>query len=96
MSHTSHPYSMRLVILRPWKSRWFVRRDFKRPLKEDVLLREFLEKKLKVKLNSISNFSFTEEQVSGRNIENLIGATQIPLGVAGPLTIDNGQSAKHF
>jgi len=33
--------------LRPWKSRWFVRRDFKRPLKEDVLLREFLEKKLR-------------------------------------------------
>lgn len=47
MSHTSHPYAMRLEILRPWKSRWFSRRDFKKLLKEDVLLREFLEKKLR-------------------------------------------------
>ena len=49
--------------------------------------REFLEKVLKVKLENISKFSFTEEQVTGRNIENLIGSTQIPLGVAGPLKI---------
>ena len=49
--------------------------------------RVFLEKQLNIKLKNISNFSFTEEQVNGRNIENLIGATQIPLGVAGPLTI---------
>lgn len=49
--------------------------------------REFLEKKLNMKLESISNFSFTEGQVAGRNIENLIGATQIPLGVAGPIML---------
>lgn len=47
--------------------------------------REFLEKELKIKLNNISNFSFTESAVTNRNIENLIGATQIPLGIAGPL-----------
>lgn len=50
--------------------------------------REFLEKHLNIELNNIANFSFTEEQVSGRNIENLIGATQIPLGIAGPLNIN--------
>lgn len=48
MSHTVHPYSHRLGIIRDWKSRWFALhgkfRDF---LKSDVLLREFLEKKLK-------------------------------------------------
>lgn len=48
---------------------------------------EFLEKQLKIDLNNISNFTFTEKQVTGRNIENLIGATQIPLGVAGPLRV---------
>ena len=51
--------------------------------------REFLEKQLKIKLNNTAIFSFTEEQVAGRNIENLVGATQIPLGVAGPLKISN-------
>jgi hydroxymethylglutaryl-CoA reductase (NADPH) len=49
--------------------------------------REALEKELKIKLENISQFSFTEEQVTGRNIENLIGATQMPLGLAGPLKI---------
>lgn len=48
MSHTVHPYSHRLGIIRDWQSRWFALhgkfRDF---LKSDVLLREFLEKKLK-------------------------------------------------
>lgn len=47
--------------------------------------REFLEKQLKIKLENIANFTFTEESVTGRNIENLIGATQIPLGIAGPI-----------
>ncbi len=53
--------------------------------------REFLQKQLNINLGNVSNFSFTEEQVKDRNIENLIGAAQIPLGVAGPLKIDNGQ-----
>ncbi len=46
-----------------------------------------MEKELNIKLDNVSNFTFTEEQVTGRNIENLIGATQIPLGIAGPLTL---------
>lgn len=49
--------------------------------------RQFLEKELKIKLDNISQFTFTEDQAVGRNIENLIGTTQIPLGVAGPLTL---------
>ncbi|MBI3109471.1 hydroxymethylglutaryl-CoA reductase [Candidatus Daviesbacteria bacterium] len=47
--------------------------------------REFLEKQLNIKLDNIGNFTFIEDQAVGRNIENLIGATQIPLGVAGPI-----------
>lgn len=50
--------------------------------------RQFLEKELGINLDHIGNFSFTEESVTGRNIENLIGATQIPLGVAGPLKVN--------
>ncbi len=48
MSHTVHPYSHRLGIIRDWKSRWFgVKTKFKEFLKSDVLIREFLEKKMR-------------------------------------------------
>ncbi|MCL4365866.1 hydroxymethylglutaryl-CoA reductase, partial [Patescibacteria group bacterium] len=60
--------------------------------------RDFLAKELDIELDKIADFNFTEEEVSGRNIENLIGATQIPLGAAGPLKIINHQSLiiNHF
>lgn len=48
MSHSVHPYSHRLGIIRDWKSRWFgVKGQYQDFLKADVLLREFLEKKLR-------------------------------------------------
>lgn len=48
MTHTVHPYSHRLGILRDWKSRWFAPKGkYQEALRGDVLLREFLEKKLK-------------------------------------------------
>jgi len=49
--------------------------------------RKALEKKLHAKFLKIGNFSFDESIVSKRNCENIIGATQIPLGVAGPLGV---------
>ena len=48
MSHTVHPYSHRLGIIRGWKSRWFgVRDKYRLLLKSDTLLREYLEKDLR-------------------------------------------------
>ena len=47
MSHTVHPYSHRLGILRDWKSRWFAASGkYQEFLRSDVLLREYLEKRL--------------------------------------------------
>ena len=47
MTHTVHPYSHRLGIIRDWKSRWFgVKNKYKEFLRSDVLLRGYLEKKL--------------------------------------------------
>ncbi len=48
MGHTVHPYSHRLGVLRDWKSRWISdRKQYREYLKGDVLLREFLVKKLR-------------------------------------------------
>lgn len=48
MSHTVHPYSHRLGIIRDWKSRWFgVGEQYKDFLKADIFIREFLAKELR-------------------------------------------------
>ncbi len=48
MSHTVHPYAHRLGIIKDWKSRWFATdAKFRKNLKCDILLREFLAEKLR-------------------------------------------------
>ena len=47
MSHSVHPYSFRLGILRDWKSRWFRSKNYQEFLKSDLIMREWLEKRLR-------------------------------------------------
>src|SRR3989344_5308849 len=48
MSHTVHPYSHRLGIIRDWKSRWFGSKNkYKQYLRGDLIIRAFLENKLR-------------------------------------------------
>ena len=48
MSHTVHPYSHRLTIIKDWKSRWFsVNKKYRDSLKSDTLIREYLDKRLR-------------------------------------------------
>lgn len=48
MTHSVHPYSHRLGVIRDWKSRWFgTQGKYQEFLKTDVLLREFLEKRFR-------------------------------------------------
>ena len=48
MSHTVHPYSHRLGIIRDWKSRWFgVDKNYRTSLKADLTIREYLQKELR-------------------------------------------------
>lgn len=48
MSHTVHPYSHRLGIIRDWKSRWFgVGKKFRDYLKADTMIRDFVIRRLK-------------------------------------------------
>ncbi len=48
MTHTVHPYAHRLGIIRDWRSRWFgVKSKYKENLKGDILIFEYLKKRLK-------------------------------------------------
>ena len=47
MGQKVHPYGFRLGYTKPWKSRWFVERDYDKLLLEDVKLKTELKDKLK-------------------------------------------------
>jgi len=55
--------------------------------------REAISRITGVGLSNIGKFSYDPEVATKKNIENAIGAVQIPLGIAGPITI-NGDYAK--
>jgi len=57
------------------------------------LRRAFLERQKEISLEHVSVYSFDAEAAAKKNIENLIGAIQIPLGVAGEIPI-RGEYAK--
>lgn len=59
--------------------------EFKNPKER----REFLEKQLKIELKYINNALV--EQEKNIHCENLIGATTLPLGVAGPIKVQNSK-----
>ncbi len=47
MGQKVHPYGFRVGINKPWRSRWFVTRDYDKLLVEDVHLKRELKEKLK-------------------------------------------------
>ncbi len=55
--------------------------------------REALEKERSVVLKNIGSLYRGEDQASNRNCENMIGISQIPLGIAGPLKITSHHSS---
>jgi hydroxymethylglutaryl-CoA reductase (NADPH) len=52
--------------------------------------REYLEGETGSKLRNVGTFSIDIERVVKRNCENMIGAVQVPVGVAGPIRINGG------
>jgi small subunit ribosomal protein S3 len=84
MTHTVHPYSHRLGIIRDWKSRWFgVGDQYRDFLKSDVMLRGWLEKK------------FRGQYVSGIEMERSQKALRIIIETSRPGMIigRNGEGA---
>lgn len=66
----------------------------KLPVKEAVSVRRaFIEEEAGYKFDKVGKFSIDIERAARKNCENMIGAVQIPLGVAGKLKI-NGEYAK--
>ena len=63
MSHSVHPYSHRLGIIRDWKSRWFsTGKSYRGSLKADLILREYLTKELRA--NYLSDVAIERNQKS--------------------------------
>ena len=55
--------------------------------------REYIEEMTGADLSSVGKYTIPIDRVVSRNIENMIGCVQIPLGTAGPLSV-NGEYAK--
>ena len=62
MGQKAHPYGLRLGYIKPWKGRWFARKNFADLLHEDLKLRKYLKDKLG--FAGISNIEI--ERSSGR------------------------------
>lgn len=58
-----------------------------------LVRRRYLEKKLNINLPAIASTIIDFQELYGYNIENAIGAIQIPVGIVGPLRV-NGEYAK--
>jgi small subunit ribosomal protein S3 len=62
MSKVVHPYAHRLVTLRDWKSRWIAGdKKYQEYLKSDVLMREYLIKKLRGSYVSVIEFERSQK-----------------------------------
>jgi len=52
--------------------------------------RRYVAEETGADLDTVGRFEFSAAQASASNIENLVGGAQIPMGVAGPVTINGG------
>lgn len=67
MGQKAHPYGLRLGYIRPWKSRWFARKDYIKFLHEDIGIRKFIKEKW-----GFAGISDVEIERSGRRVRVII------------------------
>jgi len=58
--------------------------------------RKYLEENLGISLENVSKYSFPLHEHVGKNIENPIGAVQVPVGIAGPLLVQGKFANGYF
>ncbi len=72
MSKIVHPYAHLLPLVRGWKSRWFRSgKEYRETLRADILIREYLEKKLRT-----SYLSGIEFERNSKNIKIIIATAR--------------------
>lgn len=68
-----------------------------RPASEAIeIRRKAVEKLTGVALDALGEYAIDAESSSKRNIENMIGAVQIPVGIAGPLAVEGEYASGEF
>lgn len=103
MGQKVHPFAFRLAGIYTWPSKWFSRKDFRKYLREDFLIREFIMPRLKgagvVRIEiersstgaTLTIFAAKPGMVIGRGgaqIEELKKALKIRFPSSGGLTIN--------
>ncbi len=63
MGQKAHPYGLRLGYIRPWKSRWFARKDYVKFLHEDLRIRNYVKEKW-----AFAGISNVEIERSGKRV----------------------------
>ena len=63
MGQKAHPYGLRLGYIRPWKSRWYSRKDYARLLHEYLKIRDFIKEKW-----NFAGISNVEIERSGKKV----------------------------
>lgn len=58
--------------------------------------RRYIEEEAGVPLERVGSFTIDIERVARKNCENMIGAVQVPVGVAGPLRVNGEYAAGEF
>jgi hydroxymethylglutaryl-CoA reductase (NADPH) len=58
--------------------------------------RSFLATETGADLDALGAFGFSAGQAAESNVENLVGGAQLPLGVAGPVTVDGGAATGEY
>ncbi|MBW6518054.1 MAG: hydroxymethylglutaryl-CoA reductase (NADPH) [ANME-2 cluster archaeon] len=66
------------------------------PVEGVAVRREAITRMTGTDAKSLGSFSIDAAEVVGRNIENMIGAIQLPLGIAGPVTIRGEYATGNF
>jgi hydroxymethylglutaryl-CoA reductase (NADPH) len=58
--------------------------------------RRFIAAETDTDLDTLGAYTFDAARASEANIENMVGGTQVPVGVAGPVTIDGGAAGGEY